>query len=53
MEALIADDPQNERYDSLRWLRQHYTEQGTVRFNDLAITLFSGPDAQAREATCP
>ncbi len=53
MAALVAEDPQNEQYDSLRWLRQHYTEQDTVRFNDLAITLFSGPDAQAAEATCP
>ncbi len=52
MAALVADDPQNEQYDSLRWLRQHYTEQEKARFNDLVITLFVGPDAQAAEAAC-
>ncbi len=52
MAALVADDPQNEQYDSLRWLRQHYAEQDAFRFNDLVIYLFTGPDAQAAEATC-
>lgn len=52
MAALVADDPQNEQYDSLCWLRQHYTEQEKARFNDLVITLFVGPDAQAAEAAC-
>ncbi|MEB2287799.1 MAG: glycosyltransferase family 39 protein [Anaerolineae bacterium] len=53
MAALVADDVQNEQYDSLGWLRRRYTEQDTVRFSDLVIALFSGPDAQAREAMCP
>ena len=53
MAALVAGDAQYERHDSLLWLRRHYTEQAAVRFNDLVITLFSGPDEQARDATCP
>ena len=28
------------------------TPNGKARFNDLVITLFAGPDAQAAEAAC-
>jgi 4-amino-4-deoxy-L-arabinose transferase-like glycosyltransferase len=52
MAELVADDPGNAQYDSLRWLRAHYTETNIETFNDLNVYLFTGPDADALRATC-
>jgi 4-amino-4-deoxy-L-arabinose transferase-like glycosyltransferase len=52
MAELIKDDPDNQQYDSLSWLRVHYTEMGAKHFNDLAVYRFEHPDAEARQATC-
>jgi 4-amino-4-deoxy-L-arabinose transferase-like glycosyltransferase len=52
MNDLVQDDPDNTRYDSLGWLRAHYTQTMTKTFNDLNLYLFTDPDADARQATC-
>lgn len=52
MVELGEDDPDNLRYDSLRWLREHYTEAAVKNFKDLRLYLFTGPDQQALAAEC-
>jgi hypothetical protein len=52
MDDLVQDDPDNIRYDSLRWLRAHYTQNLIRTFNDLNVYLFTSPDAEARQAAC-
>ncbi len=52
MAELVADNPNDARYDSLRWLRAHYTQVMDEDFNDLIIYLFTGPDADAMRARC-
>jgi hypothetical protein len=52
MAESVEDDPENVRYDSLRWLRAHYAEREVTTFNDLRIYLFTDPDAEAALATC-
>ena len=52
MAEVTADDPAARVYDSGAWLRAHYTERESVRFNDLVVTLFTGPDDAARRAPC-
>ncbi|MBN1201176.1 MAG: glycosyltransferase family 39 protein [Anaerolineae bacterium] len=49
---LVDDDPANARYDSLSWLRAHYTKAQVKSFNDLDVYLFTGPDADALNAIC-
>jgi len=46
------DDPEARRYDSGAWLRAHFIEGETYRFNDLVVTLFTDPDAVARSGVC-
>lgn len=53
MVELVTDDPGNQQYDSLGWLRAHYTEAAHERFNDLNVYLFTDPDASALAAQCP
>ncbi len=53
MIELAEDDPANALYDTLAWLRTHYTERDVRALNDLRVYLFVGPDAEAREAACP
>lgn len=43
MAELVEDDPENAQYDSLSWLRERYTKEQTVAFNDLQIVLFTRP----------
>ncbi len=52
MVELVEDDPDNAPYDSLGWLRAHYTETGVKQFNDLNVYRFENPDAEALQATC-
>lgn len=52
MAEAAADDPATHAYNSGAWLRDHYTERQSVRFNDLVVTLFSEPDDAARRAGC-
>jgi len=52
MIELVADDPSNARYDSLRWLREHYRESSRKSFNDLQVILFREPDPEALLAEC-
>ena len=52
MVELIEDDPENAQYDSLAWLRAHYTEARAVSFNDLNLYLFTDPDAEAQHPVC-
>jgi mannosyltransferase len=52
MAQLVEDDPANTQYDSLSWLRAHYTKSGVKRFNDLSVYRFENPDADALRATC-
>jgi hypothetical protein len=52
MADLVKDDPANAQYDSLSWLRAHYTEAEVKRFNDLNVYLFENPDDEALRATC-
>jgi hypothetical protein len=52
MIEMVEDDPGNLRYDSLRWLRDHYTETARQSFNDLRLYLFTDPDPLALTATC-
>jgi hypothetical protein len=52
MVELVQDNPANAPYDSLHWLRTHYTETGIKRFNDLNVYRFENPDAEALQATC-
>jgi 4-amino-4-deoxy-L-arabinose transferase-like glycosyltransferase len=52
MNDLVQDDPGNVRYDSLHWLRAHYTQDRIRTFNDLNVYLFTSPDTEARQATC-
>jgi 4-amino-4-deoxy-L-arabinose transferase-like glycosyltransferase len=52
MVQLVEDDPANTLYDSLSWLRAHYTEVGVRRFDDLNVYRFEEPDEDALQATC-
>jgi hypothetical protein len=52
MVQLVKDDPANAPYDSLSWLRAHYTEAGVRRFDDLNVYRFEDPDQDALQATC-
>jgi 4-amino-4-deoxy-L-arabinose transferase-like glycosyltransferase len=52
MNDLIEDDPDNQQYDSLGWLRTHYHQAGVYKFNDLYLYLFVDPDAAATQASC-
>jgi len=52
MITLIEDDAANARYDSLGWLRAHYTQSMITTFNDLNVYLFVEPDADALRAEC-
>ncbi len=52
MGGLIAGQPDYVRYDSLGWLRQHYTLQGTIAFHDLLVYQFVEPDETARQVVC-
>lgn len=51
MIELVEEDPDNARYDSLGWLRAHYSQSTITSFNDLDLYLFTGPDADA-QAEC-
>lgn len=52
MSELVAEKSDAIRYDSLRWLRQHYAQQDMQAFHDLLVYLFVEPDAQALLARC-
>jgi hypothetical protein len=52
MVELGEDDPDNLRYDSLRWLHEHYTQAAVKEFKDLRLYLFTDPDQQALVAEC-
>lgn len=52
MNSLVKDDPGNRRYDSLGWLRAHYTPSMIKSFNDLDVYLFVNPDHEASKAAC-
>lgn len=52
MHELILEEPDYIRYDSLGWLRRHYTQQDMTAFHDLLVYQFIGPDAQAAQAAC-
>ncbi len=51
MAELVADDAANARYDSLGWLREHYSSETRRAFNDLNVTLFTDPQP-ATPTTC-
>ncbi len=53
MAEAATRDPGAGLVDSGAWLRAHYTERESRRFNDLVVTLFTDPDATARAAACP
>jgi 4-amino-4-deoxy-L-arabinose transferase-like glycosyltransferase len=52
MIELVKDDPEKTQYDSLSWLRLHYTESEMKDFNDLNVYLFENPDSEALRAAC-
>lgn len=52
MRELSAERPDYIRYDSLGWLRQHYTLQSVTAFHDLLVYQFTGPDTEAKRAVC-
>jgi len=52
MIELVEENPDDARYDSLRWLRAHYSQSMITSFNDLDLYLFTGPDADAERAEC-
>lgn len=52
MDDLVEDDPENVKFDSLRWLHAHYTETNIQTFNDLNVYLFTDPDSDALRAVC-
>lgn len=52
MRVLVGDDPVNEQYDSLSWLRTHYSERDVMRFSDLNVYLFTDPDSVASFGEC-
>lgn len=52
MGDLIAEKADYVRYDSLGWLRQHYTLRGTTAFHDLLVYQFVEPDEVAKQAVC-
>jgi len=52
MADIIEDDPQNARYDSLGWLREHYTETQVKLYKDLAVYLFTDPSDATIKAQC-
>lgn len=52
MAEAAVDDPRARAVDSGAWLRAHYSEGSSVRFNDLVVTQFTGPDEIAQAARC-